>query len=89
MKSLYHLFFSIAESHISYYFVKGWQLCDGSNITTGPMTGLLTPNLNGEGRFLRGGVEFSEWEFQEQMLKDHKHSIEDPGKISLSSMVKL
>ena len=54
------------------------------------MTGLQTPNLNGEARFLRGGVEFSKWEFQEQMLKDHKHNIEDPGiKYLYSSLVKL
>jgi len=44
----------------------GWQLCNGSTITSGPMAGRVTPNLNGTtisasgdsagGRFLRGST---------------------------------
>ena len=44
----------------------GWQLCNGSTITSGPMAGRVTPNLNGNttsesgdtsrGRFLRGST---------------------------------
>ncbi len=33
----------------------GWQECDGSPITEGPLAGSSTPDLNGQGLFLRGG----------------------------------
>ena len=51
---------------------QGWQLCDGSEIQTGPMMNLYTPNLNSEGRFLRGGVGFDSWTFQDQMTLQHR-----------------
>ena len=34
---------------------SGWVLCDGSKIEGGIWDGRMTPNLNGEKRFLRGG----------------------------------
>jgi hypothetical protein len=34
----------------------GWMKCDGSLIDKGPWKNFVTPNLNGEGRFLRGGT---------------------------------
>ncbi len=57
----------------------GWQLCDGSIIFQGPMKDLQTPNLNIEGRFLRGGKEFQSWVYQDQMIGQHNHAVNDPG----------
>ena len=59
----------------------GWQSCDGSLIREGPMKGKSTPNLNGEGRFLRGGNVQSSWSFQDDMVQDHSHSVNDPSSI--------
>ena len=36
---------------------SGWVECDGSQIKAGIWRGQYTPNLNGEKRFLRGGLE--------------------------------
>jgi len=58
---------------------QGWQLCDGSVIETGPMRNVYTPNLNGEGRFLRGDNGFTAWTYQDQMLVNHGHAVHDPG----------
>jgi len=57
----------------------GWMFCDGSNITRGPWDGAKTPDLNNEGRFLRGGVEDQALAMEEDMLLDHNH--EDAGHI--------
>ena len=57
----------------------GWQLCDGSAITEGPMKGSNTPTLNSEGYFLRGGARVEKWTFQDQMMANHQHKIVDPG----------
>ena len=51
--------------------------CDGSLINKGPWTGGKTPDLNTEGRFLRGGSEEDVLELQEDQIQDHQH--EDPG----------
>ena len=53
--------------------------CNGSLIEEGPMKGSYTPDLNGQQRFLRGGEEQSEWTFQDEMLREHSHNINDPG----------
>ena len=54
--------------------------CDGSPIPSpSPWEGFLTPNLNGEGRFLRGGNPDQVLSFQDDMFLDHDHSITDPG----------
>jgi len=62
---------------------EGWERCDGHIIGSGPMMGKQTPNLNGEGRFLRGGmIEQAGLLFEDQM-KEHTHSasahVTDPG----------
>eukprot|EP00088_Acartia_fossae_P031281 TRINITY_DN32194_c0_g1_i2.p1 TRINITY_DN32194_c0_g1~~TRINITY_DN32194_c0_g1_i2.p1 ORF type:complete len:295 (-),score=49.49 TRINITY_DN32194_c0_g1_i2:160-1044(-) len=55
----------------------GWQLCDGSSIDGTPY---YTPELNKSGRFLRGTTaQMSDWTYQEDMLRKHKHGINDPG----------
>ena len=36
---------------------EGWQRCDGSTIEEGIWKGKITPDLNGEKRFLRGGSD--------------------------------
>ena len=58
---------------------SGWQRCDGSNITEGPLTGRNTPNLNGERYFLRGGDDFSVTTTENDMVQDHTHVVNDPG----------
>ena len=56
---------------------EGWLPCDGSVITKGPWAGGKTPDLNNEGRFLRGGNENDVLELQDDQIQDHEH--EDPG----------
>merc|ERR1719369_810904 len=51
----------------------GWQKCDGSQILSGPLINLRTPNLNGEGLFLRGGNDEDVTDVQEDMVLDHTH----------------
>ena len=48
------------------------MLCDGSEILEGPLKGRHTDNLNGEGRFLRGGN--LPGTLQEDALQVHQHS---------------
>ena len=55
----------------------GWQKCDGSMITSGPLINLRTPDLNGQGLFLRGGDDSIVTTVQEDMVLDHSHK--DPG----------
>ena len=56
------------------------MLCDGSEILEGPMASQRTPNLNGEERFLRGtAIETNAWQFQDAMLENHIHDVNDPG----------
>jgi len=62
----------------------GWQRCDGSEITVGPLSGRLTPDLNTAGRFLRGGGDEAignteEATLQEHSHKDHGHTHVDHG----------
>ena len=57
----------------------GWLLCNGSVILEGPLRGNTTPNLNGEERFLRGGLGYNVGTFQEDQIQDHYHSVSDPG----------
>ena len=51
----------------------GWQRCDGSLIEQGPLAGQNTPDLNGDGRFLRGGADGRSGEFEEDAIQDHIH----------------
>jgi len=56
---------------------SGWQRCDGSDITTGPLAGMKTPDLNGSKRFLRGSADDKAGSMEEDAVQDHQHT--DPG----------
>jgi len=49
----------------------GWVFCNGSSITEGPWSGLLSPNLTG--MFLRGGDINNVLEQEQSQLQDHSH----------------
>ena len=55
--------------------------CDGSviNYQNSPWKGSRVPNLNGGGRFLRGGSASQVLTMQEDTVEDHTHSVSDPG----------
>ena len=56
----------------------GWQLCDGSQIKSGPWIGEMTPDLTADGgRFLRGGTADTVLEYENDQMQDHMHV--DPG----------
>jgi len=52
----------------------GWVRCDG-NVIPEPSVwhGSLTPNLNGEGLFMRGGADSSVLEVEQDQMQDHIH----------------
>jgi len=69
---------SIIAWHKSFYNVLPlhWIECDGRVIPNdigSPIGGMTTPNLNGTGRFLRGGSQSGE--MQAQALKSHNHKV--------------
>jgi len=51
----------------------GWVYCDGGVIPKGVWAGQKTPNLNGEGRFLRGGTAAQVLTPEGHMVQDHTH----------------
>ena len=54
--------------------------CDGTTITApSPWAGEMTPNINGEGRFLRGGSDGDLLKREEDSLQQHTHGVSDPG----------
>ena len=53
---------------------NGWLPCDGRSIENGLWEGKVTPDLNSNGHFLRGGDENSAMEFEEDQMQDHKHT---------------
>ena len=54
--------------------------CDGSVITApSPWEGEKTPNINGEERFLRGGLDGIQLHTEEDSLQAHTHGISDSG----------
>ena len=60
----------------------GWQRCDGSIIEHPSVwAGKLTPDLNNEKRFLRGGHDSLQLTLEEDQLQDHEHYVilTDPG----------
>jgi len=61
-----------ADTEIA-HLPEGWQRCDGSLIETGIWEGKLTPNLNGERRFLRGGLDADVLTLEDYQLEDHQH----------------
>merc|ERR1719507_2984937 len=59
---------------------EGWVRCDGSTIPEPSVwAGQLTPNLNGEKRFLRGASDSEVLTMEEDQMQDHKHQVSDPG----------
>ena len=59
---------------------EGWVRCDGSTIPEPSVwAGQLTPNLNGEKRFLRGASDSEVLTMEEDQMQDHKHVVSDPG----------
>merc|ERR1712126_563755 len=58
----------------------GWIRCDGSVIPRpSPWAGQTTPNINGENRFLRGGMDGVMLQTQDDSIQSHTHSVTDPG----------
>ena len=58
----------------------GWVRCDGSTIPEpSAWAGQLTPNLNGEKRFLRGASDSDVLTLEDDQMQDHKHEVSDPG----------
>merc|ERR1712126_729339 len=58
----------------------GWIRCDGSVIPQpSPWAGQTTPNINGENRFLRGGIDGVMLQTQDDSIQSHTHSVTDPG----------
>ena len=56
----------------------GWQRCDGTTIDNrSPWAGKLTPNLNKEKRFLRGGEDADQLILEDDSTKSHTHSTVD------------
>merc|ERR1719507_1591726 len=59
---------------------EGWVRCDGSTIPEPSVwADQLTPNLNGEKRFLRGASDSEVLTMEEDQMQDHTHAITDPG----------
>merc|ERR1719312_1898664 len=59
---------------------EGWVRCNGEIIAApSPWAGKYTPDLNGEGRFLRGGKDSDVLTFEDDMIKRHLHSLTDEG----------
>jgi len=59
---------------------EGWVRCDGATIPEPSIwAGQLTPNLNGERRFLRGASDGEVLTMEEDQMQDHKHELYDPG----------
>ena len=58
----------------------GWVRCNGDIIPKPSIwAGKLTPDLNGEKRFLRGNSDRYVLTLEEDQMQDHKHTLKDPG----------
>ena len=58
----------------------GWVRCDGDTIPEPSVwAGQLTPDLNGEKRFLRGASDSEMLTMEEDQMQDRTHTITDPG----------
>ena len=54
--------------------------CDGSVIPApSPWEGETTPNINGEERFLRGGLDGVQLQTEDDSLQAHTHDVSDAG----------
>merc|ERR1719206_351265 len=59
---------------------EGWVRCNGDVIKPpSPWAGKYTPDLNSEGRFLRGGKDSDVLTFEDDMFKSHLHDLTDEG----------
>jgi hypothetical protein len=65
------------NSETNYALPDGWLPCDGRMIEKGPWKGGKTPDLNTDGRFLRGGTEETVLQMEDDQVLDHQHT--DPG----------
>ena len=61
-------------SYSSSSLPSGWQRCDGSAITEGPLAGTSTPDLNSARRFMRGGSDAAAGTAEEDSVQDHLHA---------------
>ena len=60
------------------YLPTGWQRCDGTVIAhPSPWAGKLTPDLNNEKRFLRGGHDGDQLKLEEDTVAKHSHISKD------------
>jgi len=58
----------------------GWVRCNGDIIPKPSIwAGKLTPDLNGERRFLRGNSDRYVLTLEEDQMQDHHHTLRDPG----------
>ena len=69
-------------SNVNIDLPDGWLPCDGQSIENGPWAGRVTPDLNTNGHFLRGGLKNSVMKFEEDQMQDHEHT--DPGHSHIS-----
>ena len=68
------------NSEVTLQIPSGWQKCDGSLINPpSVLAGQRTPDLNNEKRFLRGSPDETVLSFEDDMVIDHGHDINDPG----------
>jgi len=59
---------------------KCWIICDGRTIPEpSPWAGKKTKDLNGQGRFLRGGTSNQVLDIEEDTFQDHGHTVIDNG----------
>ena len=77
-----HVFPGTNHSQVDVNIPSGWQKCDGSLINPpSVLAGQRTPDLNNENRFLRGSPDETVLSFEEDMVLEHGHDINDPGHV--------
>ena len=73
------ILFSTGSVEYTYTEILSFR-CDGSVITApSPWEGERTPNINGEERFLRGGMDGVQLNTEEDSLQAHTHGVTDYG----------
>jgi len=59
---------------------EGWVRCDGATIPEPSIwAGQLSPDLNGEKRFLRGASDLEMLTMEDDQMQNHTHKVSDPG----------
>ena len=77
MLPIYNVLTQRGNSTSNKYLVSitGWIRCDGTTIPEPSIwQGLLSPNLNSDGFFLRGGSDAEVLDTQEDQIQDHGHT---------------